>query len=255
MGLEALLRWRRANGDIVMPDEFIPIAEDTRLIVPIGLWVLRESCRQMRAWRAEHPAAPPLGISVNVSTRQLHTADLTDVVRELVDEIHPDVLTLEITETAATLINDAALGKLEELRDLGVSIAIDDLGTGHSSLMRLRTLPINVVKIDRQFIRGLADSDADRSVVLAIVAMARALGLVTVAEGVETAQQAAILRQASCDLSQGYLYGRPQPAADLTSALARLPRDPSLAPVVDLVAALRPFRRREQRDRPATTLG
>ncbi len=210
VGVEALLRWKRANGDVILPDEFIPIAEGTRLIVPIGVWILRQACGQLREWRAQHPDWAPLTMAVNVSSRQLATPELAEIVGDLVTQIHPDRLSLEITETAAAQIDDGAIRKLEELRDLGVGIAIDDLGTGHSSLARLRKLPIDVVKIDGQFIAGLATSEADRSLVLAIIAMAHALGLVTIAEGVQNEEQADILREARCFLSQGYLYGRPQ---------------------------------------------
>ena len=135
-------------------------------------------------------------------------------------DMRPDLLALEITETAAAQITDDAIRNLERLRDIGVSVAIDDLGTGHSSLARLRKLPADVLKIDRQFIAGLATSDEDKSVVLAIIAMARALGLVTVAEGVEDEATAAILRGSKCLLSQGYLYGRPQPAEAIEAVLA-----------------------------------
>jgi diguanylate cyclase (GGDEF)-like protein/PAS domain S-box-containing protein len=223
VGTEALLRWRRADGQLVMPDDFIAIAEETGVIVPVGAWVLQEACRQLLAWRALRPASPPLTMAVNVSSRQLLTPELTDLVRHLVDDIQPDRLTLEITETAAAQITDAAVHNLEQLSALGVNIAIDDLGTGHSSLARLRTLPVHVLKIDRQFISGLDTSDGDRSVVLAIIAMAHALGLVAVAEGVETEEQAAFLREANCVLSQGYLYGGPQPADEIEASLRHRP--------------------------------
>ncbi len=160
-------------------------------------------------------------MAVNVSSRQLGTGDLFEVVRKAALEIQPDVLTLEITETAAALVTDAAALNLQLVRDLGVSIAIDDLGTGHSSLARLRNLPIDVLKIDRQFIEGIATSENDRSLVIAIIAMARALGLVTVAEGVENEEQASILRRTGCPLSQGFLHGRPQPAQDIQRLLRR----------------------------------
>ena len=220
IGVEALIRWKRASGEVVMPGEFIAIAEETGLIVPIGLWVLQQACRQMRLWRSERPDAPPLTMSVNVSSRQLATAEIAAVVGDLVSDMRPDLLALEITETAAAQISEDALRNLERLRDLGVSIAIDDLGTGHSSLARLRKLPVDVLKIDRQFIAGVATSEEDKSVVLAIIAMARALGLVTVAEGVEDEATAAILRGAKCLLSQGYLYGRPQPPEAIVAILA-----------------------------------
>jgi EAL domain-containing protein (putative c-di-GMP-specific phosphodiesterase class I) len=158
---------------------------------------------------------------VNVSSRQLSGSELGDAVRDAVQGIAPDALTLEITESAATEITDAAVQTLTDLRDLGVTIAIDDLGTGHSSLARLRQLPVHELKIDRQFISGMTASTSDRSIVLAIIAMAQALGLITVAEGVENEEQAAILRRAGCLLAQGYFYGQPHTAAELEAILDR----------------------------------
>jgi diguanylate cyclase (GGDEF)-like protein/PAS domain S-box-containing protein len=223
-GVEALLRWRRADGSIVTPDEFIPVAEETGLIVRIGAWVVREAGRQLRSWRMTNPSAPPLSMAVNVSTRQLLTPELADEVVAVVERIRPDRLTLEITETAAAEVTETELGILERLSRRGVRLAIDDFGTGQSSLARLRTLPVHMLKIDRQFIAGIAVSEGDRSIVLAMIAMADALGLVAVAEGVETPAQAAILRDAGCPLAQGYLFGRPQPPEEIPFPLDRQPQ-------------------------------
>jgi diguanylate cyclase (GGDEF)-like protein/PAS domain S-box-containing protein len=210
-GVEALLRWRRADGTLVAPDEFIPVAEETGIIVPIGAWVLQQAGLQMRAWRAAYPAMAPLTMAVNVSSRQLVNPDFCDEVLPLVERLRPDRLTLEITETAAAQITDIGLAALTRLSRSGVVIAIDDFGTGLSSLARLRSLPVHVLKIDQQFIANLAASERDRSVMLAIVAMAEALGLTATAEGVETAAQAKLLRDAGCPLAQGYLFDRPLP--------------------------------------------
>ncbi len=234
VGVEALLRWRRAAGDLVMPDEFIPVAEETGLIVPIGMWVVRTACEQLQAWRAAAPDAPPLSMAVNVSSRQLVTSELGEAVLQLVNSIRPDRLVLEITETAAGQIADTAIRDLEQLCDRGVTIAIDDLGTGHSSLARLRQLPVRILKIDRQFIASLETSASDRSIVLAIIAMTNALGLQAVAEGVETEGQAAILRDAGCELAQGYLFGAPRTAEEIESALNRHRAQPHRRPVVPL---------------------
>jgi EAL domain-containing protein (putative c-di-GMP-specific phosphodiesterase class I) len=214
-GFEALLRWRGADGEFVSPAEYVPIAEETGTIVPIGAWVLHEACRQMREWRDEYPGLPPRSISVNVSGRQLLTRGFYDDVATALETLGPDTLTLELTESAAAQVTDAAVDVLERLSRLGVRIAIDDFGTGLSSLARLRALPVDIVKIDRQFVTGLADSVEDRSLVLAIVAMTDALGLTAVAEGVETPAQAAAVRASGCRLAQGYLFGRPAPAADI----------------------------------------
>ena len=215
-GVEALIRWRRSDGTIVPPDAFIPVAEETGAIVPIGLWVVEEACRQVRAWRAADPDLPPLTVAVNVSARQLLTAEFCELVAPLIDEIAPDRLTLEVTETATAEISDAALAALERLSDSGAQIAIDDFGTGQSSLARLRSLPVRVLKIDREFVSNITRSDGDRSVVLAILALAHALGLEVTAEGVETAEQLAVLREAGCQLAQGYLFDRPRAPAELT---------------------------------------
>ena len=220
-GVEALLRWRRSDGAIISPDQFIPIAEETGLIVPIGTWVVREACQQLRVWRLAHPDAPPLSMAVNVSSRQLLNAELVDAVLVELERLGPDRLTLEITETASGEISETAVQALERLDRRGVRIAIDDFGTGQSSLARLRQLPVGLIKIDRHFIANVLNSDSDRSIVQAMIAMARALDLHIVAEGVETPDQAAFLHAAGCPLSQGYLYDRPRPAEELASRLAR----------------------------------
>jgi EAL domain-containing protein (putative c-di-GMP-specific phosphodiesterase class I) len=215
IGFEALLRWRNAAGEDVSPAEFIPIAEETGTIVPIGAWVLREACKQMRAWRAQYRGLPPRNIAVNVSGRQLLSRDFHDDVLAALEVLGPDTLTLEITESAAAQVTDAAVDVLDRISRLGVRIAIDDFGTGLSSLARLRALPVDIVKIDRQFIAGLDASAEDRSLVLAIVAMTEALGLTAIAEGVETPAQAGALQASGCPLAQGYLFGRPVPAEDI----------------------------------------
>jgi diguanylate cyclase (GGDEF)-like protein/PAS domain S-box-containing protein len=214
-GFEALLRWRRSNGEVVSPAEFIPIAEESGTIVPIGAWVMDEACRQSRAWRAANRSLPPMTIAVNVSTRQLLDPVFYEAAVSASQSIYPDVLTLEITESAAADICDGALATLDGLSRRGVRIALDDFGTGESSLARLRTLPVDTLKIDRQFIANISGSEEDESLVRAILAMADALGLTAVAEGVETQAQGAILRKAGCTFAQGYLFGRPVPADEI----------------------------------------
>ena len=211
-GFEALLRWRRASGEIVSPAEFIPVAEETGTIIPIGAWVLRQATQQIRSWRAQHPDLPPLNIAVNVSSRQLVSPGFDDDVRASIDSLGPDTLTLEITESAAAQLNIDAVDRLEQLTRLGVQIAIDDFGTGQSSLARLQSLPVHTLKIDRQFIANLGVSEQGQELVHAILAMARALRLTATAEGVETPHQATLLREIHCPRAQGYLFGRPLPA-------------------------------------------
>ena len=207
MGMEALLRWNRPGFGLVPPMSFIGIAEETRMIVPIGEWVLREACRQARYW-------PGRRIAVNLSPRQFQQLDLRDVVARALDEsgLDPRLLELEITESTAMLNSERAIATLSELRELGVRIALDDFGTGHSSLSYLRRFPIDRVKIDREFVQEIEKSRSNRAIVSAIVAMAHGLDLAVTAEGVETEAQVAFLREQKCEEVQGYLFGRPMPA-------------------------------------------
>jgi diguanylate cyclase (GGDEF)-like protein len=215
-GFEALLRWHRRDGEVIPPAEFIPIAEESGTIVSIGAWVLTEACRQARAWRAANRSSPPLSIAVNVSTRQLLDPVFYDAAISAAQSIYPDVLTLEITESAAAQIGNAALATLTALSQRGVRIAIDDFGTGESSLARLRALPVHTLKIDRQFIADISGTEEDERLVRAVLAMADALGLTAVAEGVETQAQAAVLRRVGCALLQGDLFGKPLLAHEIS---------------------------------------
>ncbi|HEX2059879.1 MAG TPA: EAL domain-containing protein, partial [Thermoanaerobaculia bacterium] len=211
-GMEALLRWNRPGHGIVAPATFIGIAEETRMIVPIGEWVLREACRQAKQWQKS--AYPGLRISVNLSPRQFQQTDLREVVEAALNEsgLAPRSLELEITESTAMLNTDRTIATLLELRELGVRIAIDDFGTGHSALSYLRRYPIDRVKIDREFIQEIETSRSNRAIVSAIVAMAHGLDLFVTAEGVETEGQVAFLREQKCEEVQGFLFGRPAPA-------------------------------------------
>ena len=209
VGAEALLRWQPPGEGLVRPDRFIPLAEETGLIVPIGAWVLREACRQARAWL---DAGLDFGVvSVNLSVRQFHERELGELVADVLREtgLPADRLELEITESA--LLNDVeqAVRTLQTLRALGVALAVDDFGTGYSSLAYLKRFPIGKLKVDQSFVRGIASDDSDRAIVTATIAMARSLGFTTTAEGVETEAQLAILRALGCNAYQGYLFSRP----------------------------------------------
>ncbi|MEO6259453.1 MAG: EAL domain-containing protein [Thermoanaerobaculia bacterium] len=210
-GVEALLRWRRADGQMISPATFIPIAEETRLIIPIGEWVVREACRQARRWQLE--GHPGLRVAVNLSPRQFQQADLPSMIASALKEsgLSASDLELEITENTAMQNTDRTIAILRSLRDMGVCIAIDDFGTGHSSLNYLRSFPIDTVKIDQEFVQGIETSEADRAIVSAVIGMARGLRLRVVAEGVETEPQLAFLEQEGCEEVQGYLFGRPSP--------------------------------------------
>ena len=212
-GLEALARWNRPGHGPVPPSRFIPAAETTGLIVPLGGWVIATAARQVACWDAElgRPAPP---VAVNVSPRQLARPGLAEVFAAAAADagIQPGRLVVEITESALDTDEDTLMRVLSRLKRLGVEIALDDFGTGYSSLSHLRLLPIDELKIDRSFVRGVASSDRDRDLITAIVQMGRALRLRTLAEGVETADQAAVLHRLGCHIGQGFLYAAPAPA-------------------------------------------
>ncbi|WP_205752174.1 putative bifunctional diguanylate cyclase/phosphodiesterase [Cryptosporangium phraense] len=214
-GFETLMRWQHPTLGAVSPLRFIPIAEETGLIVGAGAWLLREAAAQLAIWRAAGP--PRLHISVNVSVRQLRDRQLVGIVRDVLAEtgLPPEALWLEITESGVMEDLETALATLDALRALGVTLAVDDFGTGYSSLSYLNRLPVGIVKLDRSFVSDVGAHGANESIVRAVLAMARALDLRVVAEGVETAVQRDWLRDQGCDLVQGWLYGKPLPASDI----------------------------------------
>jgi EAL domain-containing protein (putative c-di-GMP-specific phosphodiesterase class I) len=220
-GVEALLRWHHPALGTIPPQRFIPIAEANGTIVEIGEWVLREACRQLAAWGDES-----LTMSVNVSARQLEAAEFLGAVRSALDGsgVSPDRLSLEITESA--MLTDSAIvaAVLRDLKRLGVRLAVDDFGVGHASLRRLRALlPLDTLKIDKSFVDGMVSHPADAAIVEAVVRLAHALGLDAVAEGVETPEQAELLRALNCQTAQGYHFGRPLDAPDITQLLGVAP--------------------------------
>jgi len=210
-GFEALVRWQHPERGLVGPDQFIPLAEETGLIVPIGAWVLETACRQAVAW---HEAGAPMSISVNLSPRQLAEATLPDTVAAVLERtrVDADLVWLEITES--TLMRDAesAVSMLHSLTALGVHLAVDDFGTGYSSMTYLKRFPVESLKVDRSFVDGLGRETEATAICTAVVSLAHALGMRAVAEGVETPEQLASLRTLGCELAQGYLFGRPAPA-------------------------------------------
>ena len=210
-GLEALVRWEHPEKGLVAPGHFIPLAEDTGLIVPIGKWVLEEACRQMREWQRQHASAERLFVSVNLSARQLQDpALLQDVEHALRSSgLDPACLQLEITESVVMQEPEATVFKLNALKRLGIQLAVDDFGTGYSSLAYLRRFPVDVLKIDRTFVSGLGHNEHDPAIVQTVVALARALGLRTTAEGIEERSQWTRLHELGCDHGQGYVFSRP----------------------------------------------
>ena len=220
IGAEALIRWRHPALGLVLPGKFIAVAEETGLIVAIGEWVLREACRQNRAWQLSGLPAIPVG--VNLSARQFRK-DIADSVTRALDEssLAPGCLDLELTEGAMMHNAESALTTLRHLREMGVQLSIDDFGTGYSSLGYLKRLPIDKVKIDQSFIRDIIVDPDDRAIASAIISMGHRMRLKVVAEGVETPAQLAFLREERCDEAQGYLFGRPMPAEEFATFLLR----------------------------------
>jgi diguanylate cyclase (GGDEF)-like protein len=231
IGAEALLRWRHPQRGLLPPAQFIPVAEQSGLIVPIGAWMLAEACREAARWSDHDPEGRRPSVSVNLSARQLAQTDLVEMVAGVLSEtgLAPARLGLEITESALLDDSDSPLDKLTELKRLGVRLLLDDFGTGYSSLSYLRNFPFDVVKIDRSFVATLGLTDDDGAILKAVVQMAAALEMSVIAEGVETDDQLDRLKTLGYDLVQGYHLGRPVPADDLaapfrsdfTPALAR----------------------------------
>ena len=221
IGVEALLRWEAPNEGMIAPDRFIAIAEETGLIVPIGEWVLKEACRQLRTWL--DAGVPPLRMAVNLSARQLGNAELLTTVSEALAEsgIPPQLLELEITESAIMEKPEEAIKVLQALKQRGIKLAVDDFGTGYSSLAYLKLFPIDHLKIDRSFVRDIERDPDDAAIAISTIALAHSLGLKVVAEGVETRDQLMLLQRNGCDEVQGFLFSRPLPAP---AALAFLKR-------------------------------
>jgi len=213
MAVESLLRLEHPHKGLLSPAQFIDVAEQSGLIVAIGGWVLRESCRQLAQWRAAGLVGDDVRVAVNLSARQASRPDLFKTVVHALDEtgLAPSALSLELTETIFMDADAAHVRQLEELRSMGITIEIDDFGTGYSSLAYLKRLPVGVVKVDQSFVGGMLTSTADRGIVSSVIGLGQALGLTTIAEGVETAEQLDALWVLGCDQVQGYHLGRPSP--------------------------------------------
>jgi EAL domain-containing protein (putative c-di-GMP-specific phosphodiesterase class I) len=222
-GVEALVRWEHPQRGLLLPEEFLSIAEEMGLIVRIGQWVLREACKQARDWQERYPSTPPLTISVNLSTREFfHPEMVAEVLGE--SEIDPATLQLEITEGAMSSNGTYSADRtLRNLKHIGVKLAIDDFGLGYSSLSYLKRFPVDFLKIDRSFIAGLGQDtegvSKDAEIVKAMIDLTHALGLKVIAEGVETSEQLALLRNMKCDLTQGNYFSEPLPSGALAKIL------------------------------------
>jgi EAL domain-containing protein (putative c-di-GMP-specific phosphodiesterase class I) len=239
-GFEALLRWHHPTRGTVSPLTFIPIAEETGLITKIGAWVFDEACRQLRVWRTSLRNGDRLTMAVNISARQLNDSDLPFMIDRTLwrHRLDGQAVCLELTESMLLDNPDAAVGILERLRERGLHLAIDDFGTGYSSLAYLQRFPFDRVKIDRAFVEPLDQPDSsEHQLVAAIVAMADALGMATVAEGVETIEQAHQLVAMGCGTAQGFYYSRPVPADAVPDAVQRLGVLRTAAPGGSLIEA------------------
>ncbi len=213
-GVEALIRWLDPERGLVSPSEFLPAMDETGLIVPVGEWVLNEACRQAVQWQEAYPALGPIEVTVNVSARQLAQSDFLDVLTEALrmpEGVRPPQLCLEISEAALRDDLETAWTMLRQAKELGVTLALDDFGTGSSSIKSVRTFRSDVLKIDREFVKGLGMAAEDTAIVQMMIALGKELGMVTVAEGIETTQQLEALRRLDCKRGQGYLFGHPVP--------------------------------------------
>jgi EAL domain-containing protein (putative c-di-GMP-specific phosphodiesterase class I) len=207
-GVEALIRWEHPVRGVVQPDDFIPLLEETGLIVEVGKWVLEEACKQGATWRT---AGYPIGMAVNVSGRQLDTDQLiVDIETALSDSsLDPDALTIEITETTLMRNVEETARRLAQVKALGVRIAIDDFGTGYSSLAHLQRFPVDALKIDRSFISGLTHNEEGETLMHTLVQLGKALSIETFAEGIEQQHELSLLKEQDCDSGQGFLFARP----------------------------------------------
>lgn len=220
-GVEALIRWHRPGHGVVAPLSFITLAEEIGLIGQIGDWVIEQACRQLQQWRSE--GLPPVAIAVNLSPSQLTSENLVERVDLLMEQyqVGPGLLHMEVTESMMMSNPEQAIERLQALQDLGVELAIDDFGVGYSSMAYLKRLPVSTLKLDRSFIDQISNDPRDRDLCAGMISLAHKLGLIVVAEGVETADQCAILKDMGCDQCQGYFYSKPVPIDELTAYLRR----------------------------------
>ena len=230
VGFEALARWQHPTEGLVTPDRFIGIAERTGLIQPIGRWVLHEACRQAMLWRSRHPEYADLAISVNISARQFQSDDLIDDVANALDEtgLPPHCLELEMTESVLFEHSEDNIAQLGRLKALGIRLAIDDFGTGYSSLAYLHRFSVDVLKIDRTFISQLTEGDGDTELVRSILRIGQSLQMETIAEGIETEEQATLVTDLGCELGQGYLFARPLPVSEVDDWLTAATRSTTI---------------------------
>jgi EAL domain-containing protein (putative c-di-GMP-specific phosphodiesterase class I) len=223
--VEALVRWEHPERGLLEPSEFVPMAEESGLVIPMGEQVLREACFKAKEWQQKHPRTPHLMMAVNLSARQLSRPDLVETVERILGEVGMEGshLTLDVTETIYVRALETNTEALERLRSMGVRISIDDFGTGYSSLSYLKRLAADLIKIDRSFVKGLREDVEDTAIVRMIIALAHTLRMKVIAEGVETEEQAELLREMGCDMAQGLYFAKPLPAEAAPEFLADTP--------------------------------
>lgn len=221
-GAEALIRWEHPQKGIVSPDYFISIAEKTGLILEIGNWALKEACMQNKNWQDK--GYNKFSVAVNISALEFYQKNMPSMVKKVLDEtgLEPRYLEIELTESMALIDKEQAVAKMNEIKALGVKIAMDDFGTGYSSLSYLKELPIDVLKLDRSFIVEIENDKRSRAIISSMIKLARLLGIITVAEGVESPMQAELLTDMGCDMIQGYYYSKPVPADVFESLIENL---------------------------------
>jgi EAL domain-containing protein (putative c-di-GMP-specific phosphodiesterase class I) len=221
LGAEALVRWEHPERGLVLPNQFVPIAEETGLIVLIGRWVLGEACRQARQWQEGRSSDPPLTVCVNLSVREFQQPDLADTVAEMLNEtgLNPCSLNIEITESLLMEDTQHTIDTLQALKELGVQLSIDDFGTGYSSLSYLNRFPVDILKIDKTFVAKLGKNYEDTALVSLTVNLSHIFGLNVVAEGVENDYQLQQLRELGCDQAQGYCFSKPLSSQEIWAEL------------------------------------
>ena len=223
VGFEALLRWQHPERGLLKPSAFVPLAEETDLITPIGRWVLEEACQQAKRWEEERPLASPMTMEINLSSKQLRRQGLVRTVEEALAraDLEAHTLALDMTETVLIRTSEDNTQALDALKEMGVRLGLDDFGTGYSSLSYLKRLPVDRVKVDKSFVKGLGENATDTALVRMIIDLCHTLGVEIVAEGIETSDQATLLRDMGCDLGQGYYFARPLRAEELAERLLK----------------------------------
>jgi diguanylate cyclase (GGDEF)-like protein/PAS domain S-box-containing protein len=223
VGFEALLRWQHPERGLLKPAAFVPLAEETDLIAPIGRWVLEEACQRAKRWEEERPLASPMTIEVNLSSKQLRRQGLVRTVEEALAraDLEAHTLALDMTETVLIRTSEDNTQALDALKEMGVRLGLDDFGTGYSSLSYLKRLPVDRVKVDKSFVKGLGENATDTALVRMIIDLCHTLGVEVLAEGIETSEQALLLRDMGCDMGQGYYFARPIPGEELAKRLPK----------------------------------